>query len=291
MKGSDAAAADGRMHIGCGSVVFRRLALREALALIREAGFEYVEVQATAPFCPHVDVERDDPEAFRRLSESLGFRGVTALWSAHGAIIPDRSSVTYVRKSVEWAERAGIPVVHLGDGFRPDGMSEARAFGLLRERLLAILETAEARGVTVAVEPHGTFSLTAGGLERIMGISSSPRLGINYDTANIHRASCVETRGGGFAEKEAGARQDETAVLRRVASRVVHVHVKDVAGRRCTALGEGEVDNRGCIAVLRDAGYRGVLSLETEGREETAEARRLAEVSRRYLVDLLGSSS
>ena len=62
---------DGEMRIGCGSVVFRRLPLRDALALIREAGYEFVEVQATAPFCPHVDVDRDDPAAFLRKQSKI----------------------------------------------------------------------------------------------------------------------------------------------------------------------------------------------------------------------------
>lgn len=55
-------------------------------------------------------------------------------------------------------------------------------------RLGRILEEAEECQVHLLIEPHGTFSLTAEGLNKIMGLCSSKWLGINFDTANVHRA-------------------------------------------------------------------------------------------------------
>ena len=59
------------MKIGCGTVIFREYPLRQALELIRSAGYDYVETQATAPFCPHVDVDRDDPLTLRDMVKEL----------------------------------------------------------------------------------------------------------------------------------------------------------------------------------------------------------------------------
>ena len=42
-------------RIGCGTVTFRKQPLEEALERIARAGYEYVEPQATGPWCPHVD--------------------------------------------------------------------------------------------------------------------------------------------------------------------------------------------------------------------------------------------
>ncbi len=276
------------MNIACGTVSFRNYPLQEAMERIRRAGYEWVEPQATAPFCPHIDVDRDDPEQFKRLVADMGFKGATALWATHGAVIPDPLSVEYVTKCLQWARAAGIPVVNLGDGVKPEGMSEQQAWGILEQRLLEIVAAAESNQVHAAIEPHGTFSLTADGLQRIMGISDSPWLGINYDTANVHRATYVETREGAYTWELAGEKQDEVATLRRVIDRVVHVHVKDVVGAACVALGEGEVDNAGCIRVLREAGYDGVLSLETEGDFDADEGQKLIEQSRDYLLELVG---
>lgn len=272
-----------RMMIGCGTVCFRKLPLREALERIRRAGYEYVETQATGPWCPHVDVEKDDPRKFRELVGSLGFKGVTGLWSSHGAIIPDAKSVAGVAATLRWAKEAGIPVVHAGDGKKPDALSEADALKVLGERLGSLLEVAEACQVRLAIEPHGTFSLTADGLKAVLGLSKSKWLGINYDTANVHRATYVETANGAYKWALFGKRQDEVATLRAVADRVVHVHVKDVKGATCVALGEGEVNVRGCVDALRTCGYAGALSLETEGDCAVEESQRLIEASYRYL--------
>ncbi len=275
------------MYVACGTVNFRTLSLRQALDRIRRAGYEWVETQATAPFCPHVDVELNDPMMYRRIVEDMGFKGTTALWASHGALIADPLSVDYVVKSIEWAHAAGIPVVNIGDGVKPDAMTVEEAWRTLEERLLRVLEAAEEHDVCVAVEPHGVFSLTAEGLLRILSISDSPRLGVNYDTANVRRAAYVGTRAGAYQWEIVGKKQNEVETLKQVAHRVVHVHVKDVRGAECVALGEGEVNIPACIEVLKQAGYEGALSLETEGDLHPRQAQALIEKSRGYLMSLL----
>jgi len=275
------------MEIGCGTVCFRKYPLEEALRIIKRSGYEYVETQATAPFCPHIDVDKDDPGNFRKLIMDFGFRGVTALWSTHGAIIPDPLSVEYGSKCIEWAKGANIPVVNMGDGFKPEEMSEENAFMILRERLLQLLKTARKYRIYLAIEPHGTFSLTPEGLRKIMSISNSQWLGINYDTANIHRATYVETKDGTYAWKTVGKEQDEVATLREVIKRVVHVHVKDVKGSSSVILGTGEVNIQGCLALLKEANYEGAISLESEGEEDKNDAQKLINDSRNYLITTL----
>jgi sugar phosphate isomerase/epimerase len=277
------------MTIGCGTVVFRQRPLAEALRRIRRAGYEYVETQATGPWCPHVDPWKDDPQAFRRLVGELGFKGVTGLWAAQGAIVAEDRSVAGITQSIRWAKQAGIPVVHAGDGRKPDALSEDDALAILRDRLAKILEVADECQVCLAIEPHGTFSMTADGLRKIMGLSGSKWLGINYDTANVHVANYPPTAPGAFPWKLFGRRQDEATTLAAVADRVRHVHVKDLAGAKCVALGEGTVNVGGCIRVLKRHGYAGVLSLETEGDLDAEQAQRLIELSRAYLKGALAT--
>lgn len=174
-----------------------------------------------------------------------------------------------------------------GDGRKPDALSDADALKVLGERLAAILEVAEKCQVYLAIEPHGTFSLTADGLSKIMAASQSKWLGINYDTANVHRVTYASADNGGYSWTPFGQRQDEVATLRAVAGRVVHVHVKDVVGAKCTALGEGRVNLRGCLQALKDRGYSGAVSLETEGDFGADEGQKLIESSHRYLVRTL----
>jgi sugar phosphate isomerase/epimerase len=102
-------------------------------------------------------------------------------------------------------------------------------------------------------------------MEKMLAFVDSPYLQMNMDTGNTFIAG-----------------QDPVAFLQRFISRVSHVHVKDVSESLARAvrggqtgiavshcsLGEGvNADNiRSCLALLRDAGYRGVLSIECEGQ-------------------------
>ena len=275
------------MKIACGTVTFRQYPLREALRRIKSVGYEYVEPQATPPFCPHIDVDYDDPFEFRALLRDMGFKGATALWATHGALLVEDRCVEYAKKCLHWASAAGLPGINLGDGFKPQGMSDEDAIKRIQDRLGEILETADQCQAYVALEPHGTFSMNAEGLLKLMSLSPSPWLGINYDTANVHRAAWVETHGGNYLWKTTGIKNDEKAVLQAVAHRVVHVHLKDLEGEDCVALGQGEVDVKGCLEVLRDAGYRGPLSLETEGEFSLEEGEKLIRESREYLLKTL----
>jgi sugar phosphate isomerase/epimerase len=286
LRAEEPAGKKSPLKIGCGTVVFRKHTLREALERIRRAGYDYFETQATGPWCPHVDPWKDDPQAFRRLVSEFGFKGVSGLWSANGAILGDAKSVEGISQTIRWAKEAGIPVVHAGDGAKPGDMSDEDAMKLLGERLAKILEVAEKCHVYLGIEPHGSFSLTSDGLRKIMGLSPSKWLGINYDTANVHRATYVETAAGAYSWKLFGKRQDEVATLKTIVDRVVHVHVKDIVGTACVAIGKGEVNVAGCVAVLRDHGYQGVFSLETEGEQSLEENQQLIETSRKYLAGL-----
>jgi sugar phosphate isomerase/epimerase len=278
---------EDNMKIGCGSVNFRKLSLKDALERISHAGYEYVEIQATGPFCPHVDVDNDDPEKISKMIKGFGFKAVSALWSAHGAIIPDDLSVEYAIKSINWAKKAEIPIVNIGDGFKPESMDEDTAWKIFEEKLRKILEVAEENKIYLAVEPHGTFSLTPDGLKRIMNISNSEWLGINYDMANIHRATYVETKEGRYNWVVVGDKQDEVETLTRVIDRVIHVHAKDVIGEVGVALGTGEVNVKGCLKVLKESGYDGVINFETEGDAEVEVSQKVIEDSRNYLISNL----
>jgi len=277
------------MKKGCGTVVFREHNIDRTLAAMRKAGYEYFETQATNPWCNHVVLGQDDPVKFAEKAKSFGFLGITSLWTPEGALIPGGNAcVPTVKRAIEWAAAAGIPVLDFGDGYKPDVMTDEVAFSILQDRILELLETAEKHRVILALEPHGTFSLTTEGLKKILSISSSPYLGINYDAANIHRAAYIETKNGVASWKQLESGSNEVETLTAIADRVVHFHAKDLSpSGDCVALGTGTVDVAGCIAVLKAHGYNGAISLETEGGMPFEESLILATDSSRYLDALL----
>lgn len=276
------------MKIGCGSVLFRKFELERSLEAIRNIGFEYFETQAVGPWCPHVNVETDDPENLVRLKNKYGFKEITGLWSLDGNIISNKKSVESGIRSIEWAAAAGIPILHTGDGHKPKDMSDEDAYLVLEEKLSAILEAAKKYGVKVAIEPHGTFSLTLAGLKRILSIGTPDVLGVNYDACNVFRASYVESGNNksGWACTE--GKEDELEVLRGISDRIIHCHAKDINGeKQCVAVGDGLVNVKGCIEHLKNIGYSGVVSVETEGGDDFDEIVALAKKSYEYLNSVI----
>lgn len=273
------------MKKGCGTVVFREYDLDRTLAAIREAGYEYFETQATNPWCNHVVLAEDDPIKLAELAKKHGFKGITSLWPLEGNLLSSREAcMVWVTKAIEFAAAAGIPVIDFGDGAKRKEWSDEDAFKRLEDRILQLLEVAEKNKVIMALEPHGTFSLTKEGLHRILSISDSPYLGINYDAANIRRAGFVETRDGVAVWRSLGEGAGEADVLESVVDRVVHFHAKDMdLNKNCVALGEGIVELEKCIEVLKKHGYEGAVSLETEGGMSFEDSMELAKRSSAYL--------
>ena len=215
---------------------------------------------------PHVALY-EDPELLRQKMAQMGlqFSQVDAAYPLSGKDGPLRG-VPYVMKSIAWAKLAGAPSVDTTDGLHaPEGLKDAQALDLMKGEYEQIIEVAEAHKIFVNIEPHGYFTTKPEMMEKMLAFVDSPWLGLNMDTGNTFIAG-----------------QDPVAFLKKFIKRVNHVHVKDVseslalavrggqtgiAVSQC-ALGDGvNADNiKQCIALLRDHGYAGTLSIECEGQ-------------------------
>lgn len=215
---------------------------------------------------PHVALY-EDPELLRQKMAGYGvrFSQVDAAFPLSGRDGPLRG-VPYVMKSIAWAKLAGCDRVDTTDGLHaPEGLKDPQAMDLMKSEYEQILEVAAAHKVVVNIEPHGYFTTRPEMMERMLAFCDSPYLRMNMDTGNTFIAG-----------------QDPVAFLKRFIGKVSHVHIKDVseslakavrggmtgiAVSHC-ALGDGvNADNiKQCLAVLRDSGYAGVLSMECEGQ-------------------------
>lgn len=178
--------------------------------------------------------------------------------SAHCPLMRPEISVPYLEKAIRFASAIGAPVVNTDEGIRPPWVAPDEAFDVMRYTLKTVLRTAERHQVFVAIEPHQAISKTTGGLLRIATLVDSPMLRINYDLGNAYL--------GGVDPYEG---------LEAVVDRVVHVHAKDIAAETGAALrgkttgtpvgcacGDGVIQWRRVIDILRKANYNGVLSVE-----------------------------
>ena len=182
-------------------------------------------------------------------------------------------SVPYLQKAIRFAAAIGAPVVNTDEGIRPDWVSMDEAFHVMKYTLTAVLRTAERYRIFVGIEPHQSISRTTEGLLKIVRLVDSPRLRVNYDTGNVYLA-------GG----------DPYEGLKAVSPLLVHVHAKDITVEHADAergkvtgtpvgcaCGDGVIDWERIIAILRGAGFSGVLSVEC-GTEQQA-ARSLAHLN------------
>ena len=198
----------------------------------------------------------DDPLDMKDILDRYGVRA-SAL-SAHCPLMRPEISVPYLQKAIRLAAAVGAPVVNTDEGIRPEWVSLEDAFAVMKYTLSTVLRTAERYGVYIGIEPHQSISKSTSGLLRIATLVDSPMLRVNYDTGNAYLAG-----------------EDPYAGLHAVLDRLVHVHAKDISVRMSEsekgkvtgtpvgcACGDGVIDWRKVVAILRDSGFQGVLSVE-----------------------------
>jgi sugar phosphate isomerase/epimerase len=215
---------------------------------------------------PHVALY-EDPALLRQTMAGYGvqFSQIDAAYPLSGVDGPVRG-LPYVLKSIPWAKHAGCARVATTDGLhKPAGLSDDDAMARMKETYAAILETAEAYGVTITIEVHGYFTTNPDRMEEMLAFCDSPLLRMNLDTGNSFIAG-----------------RDPVAFCERFKHKIAHVHIKDVseslaaavrgdqtgiAVSQC-AIGDGvnAANIRRCLKTLRDTGFTGTLSMECEGQ-------------------------
>ena len=173
--------------------------------------------------------------------------------------------VPYVLKSIPWAKQAGCPRIAVTDGLhKPESMTDEEAMEMMKWEFERIIEVAEVYKMQINIEVHGYFTTNPDMLERMLNFCDSEYLGLNMDTGNSFIAG-----------------RDPVEFLSRFINKVDHLHIKDVSEELADALrgkdtgialshcaiGDGVNANniKRILALLRDAGFTGVLSMECEG--------------------------
>jgi sugar phosphate isomerase/epimerase len=154
--------------------------------------------------------------------------------------------VKKVRDWIDLSADLGSPAIRIFAGSAPRGVSETEARRNVVEAIEACCEQAARRGVFLAVENHGGVVATPDGLLEIVTAVKCPWVGVNLDTGNFHT-------------------DDPYADLARCAPYAVSVQykVEVVRGGKTEA-----ADFARILQILRDAHFRGFVTLEYEARED-----------------------
>ncbi|MBN1124369.1 MAG: sugar phosphate isomerase/epimerase [Sedimentisphaerales bacterium] len=213
---------------------------------------------------PHIPLH-SDPLKLKSYLDTLGLK-VSQLDAAYPMSCPEgqHRGIGYTIRAIQFAAALDCPCVDTTDGGRkPEGYTDEEVMALIKQYYRVVLEWAQRYDIIINVEPHGPYTTNPDTMERILSMFDSPYLRLNLDTGNTFIAG-----------------QDPVAFLRRFRDKLSHCHIKDVSedlaraarggetGIACSmvAIGEGvNAENiAGCIELLKDTDWDGVLSIECE---------------------------
>ncbi len=194
--------------IGASTISYVGYDLPVALDRLAGTGYHYVELAAVEGGLHHLAQEDMTPKRAKAIARELEIRGLgTNAISAHYPLTgPD--AVERFGARLRFAADIGAPVCVTSAGSKGEMMA-------LRRNLAPLLRDAEALGVVIALETNADLVTTAQDGLDIVGEFSSSWLGINYDPANVYRAT--------------NGRVDPVADFALVAKTVKHFHLKDIA--------------------------------------------------------------
>lgn len=241
----------GRFILSCTTCALRAPGKDELLETMKYApqtGFKYWGV--AGPVFWSAGVPRwVDAAKIKRAAKESGLAGMTEVYA--GAIPTDdvKSAKDYVENSLVYSARLAdeleCPLLVFSGGKRRDGV---QGLDVSIEGLNRLLPLIEGLRVKVALEPHYRSQFQdERDYDYIFGRFNHPQLGITVDTGHFHSAQ-VDTK----------------AFIRKFASKVWNVHLKDHVGTQSVNIGDGEIDLKGIFAELMSNGYEGPLALEIE---------------------------
>jgi sugar phosphate isomerase/epimerase len=160
------------------------------------------------------------------------------------------AEVAKVKQWIDVSADLGSPAIRIFAGNAPNGVTEAEARRNAVECIEGCCDHAARRGVFLALENHGGVVATPDGLLEIIHAVQCPWVGVNLDTGNFRST-------------------DPYADLARCAPYAVTVQHKT----EVTRSGRKEPsDFARVVKLLRDANYRGFITLEHEAQEDPMEA-------------------
>lgn len=230
----------------------------EAIEKIHEAGAEAVEL---------LDCFSMKFPEVRAKIKALGLE-VASFSVANGFFCPPEElekEIALVKFGVDAAVYFDAKAVRVFIGWdSPDYDMDA----MMKQAIEAFKECAayaESRGVVLCLENHGKTAGKSEQVKTILDAVNSPSMKANTDTGNFLLVD-----------------EEPTEAISNLAGNIGLVHFKDlvevpekmqydaISGRhyKGTIIGEGEVDLKSIVQILKDSNYQGYLSIEYEGLEE-----------------------
>jgi len=236
------------MYLSCTTCALRgrgRDEIEETFRFAPPAGYRHWGLAGPFTFTPGL-IQWLDVGKIKRRMEEVGLQTLTEVWSPP---IPTSTEEAALLGAEHVAMVAAVAnqltcrcVVQTG-GARQEGGLRQTIAGL--EYALHLVRDLP---VVIALEPHVRSQIAyAEDYDTILSALRSDKLGITVDIGHFHTAHV-----------------DWKAFVRKNAPKIQNVHIKDHIGPQSVAIGDGEIDLPGLVAVLDEINYRGALAIELE---------------------------
>ena len=243
----------------CSDCGFPRLSHAVALAVVKDLGFDAVDICVFEGFdhTPPADVIDNPSAAAACVRQRLDTAGLApadvfailadsaeALAVNHPERDMREESLRQFGQIVAFATRLGAPGITVLPGMPFPELDDDAALELAADELQRRAEIAGEAGVALSFEPHfGSITPTPGRAVELLG--RAPDVGVTLDLSHFVYQDIPQEEANGLIERSR------------------HVHLRPAApGRMQERPGEGTLDFEALLARLAEANYRGYLAFE-----------------------------
>ena len=279
------------VRLSCNDYAWPALSHRTVLSVIRDLGFEGVDIGLFAE-ATHVTVSSLRPDPIRRAAElradieAAGLRVADVFLtssmeldrltptSRHDGDVAELNDI--FSATVSFAEALDAPGVTLLPGIVANGQSMDEALDLAAEGLTPLVRMGAERGLGVSVEPHvGSLIETPEATCQL--VERCPGLTITLDPSHYAYVGC------------------STAQMTAVAEHTRHVQIRPAGpGVMQCKVPENQVDLPLLLGALHDTGYSGWIASEFVWMEKwrcdevdnTAESKRLGQLLSKLVAEV-----
>ena len=253
-----------------------RLSVLDTVAKAHELGFEAIEFIDLPG--GSLEEQKEYAREIRKKADELNM--TVNAYTIGGQLYlgspeADEAEVERLKGQVDVAEILGASVMRHDCIYRIHKEGKGRSFDLMlptiAENARKVTEYAKGKGIRTCVENHGYIAQDSDRMERLFNAVDHENFGLLVDMGNF---SCAD--------------EDNVRAVSRVAPYAIHAHAKDMhlskepldgygQTRGCNyfkgaVIGNGDVDVKRCVEILKRAGYDGYLSIEFEGSEDCIES-------------------
>lgn len=262
--------------IAVNSNCYHGYTIEEAIDGISAAGFHYIELTATKGWTEHVFPTMRFAYLYS-VKDKLKEAGLVPFSMSGHCNLMDQERIGDFLANIRLANFFGCDYIvsSIGEAHLKDKAKTSNE--AVAENICSLLPYLEEYNLTLVLENHGEHS-TGKIINNIVDLVASPRVLINYDTANVVF----------YAD------MDATDDIPSCIDKIGYMHIKDKAGGRqewnFPALGQGYVNFPAILDMLNQAGNYCPMSIEIEftkaGPKDLAEVNQAVRDSYDYLKGL-----